>query len=147
MQQTHVAAAPTTLPRAFDHELSGAAAAVVSGALLGAVAWLNVSSSGQLGFFYGVCFVLAALTVALVVDAAGLFVAGVLPPLLMLGVVTLVVVFAPAAIDAPHLAADAGGIQRVIAGIVDHAAALVIGHVTALVVLGLRIRAAGAAPA
>jgi len=147
VQQTHATAATTPLPRAFDHELSGEAAALVSGALLGAVAWLSVSSSDQLGVFYGVCFVLTALTVALVVDAAGLFIAGVLPPLLMLGVVTVVVVLVPGAIDAPHLAVDAGGIQRVIAGIVDHATALVIGHVTALAIIGLRIRAMGAAPA
>lgn len=145
MQQTQAAAATTPLPRAFDHELSGEAAAIVGAVVLGGVAWMTVSLSDRLGTFYGICFVLTALTIALVVDSAGLFIAGVLPPLLMLGVVTMVVVLAPAAIDAPHLAADAGSIQRVIAGIVDHATALVIGHVSALTIIGLRIRAAAPA--
>lgn len=117
----------------------------MSGALLGAVAWLSVTLSERLGIFFGVGFVLTALTVALIVDAAGLFTAGVLPPLLMLGVITVVVMLAPGAVDAPHLAATAGGIQRVIAGIVDHATALVIGHVTALAIIGLRVRATRAA--
>ena len=142
---THTATRPAASARPFDHELSGAAAAVLGAALLAGSAWLNVVMTERLGLFFGLSFVLCALTIALVVDTAGLFVAGVLPPLLMLGVLTAVVVLAPAAVDAPHLAHDAGALQRVIAGIVGHATALVVGHGVALTIIGLRIRAAAAA--
>ena len=142
---THTPARPDTPSRPFDHELSGAAAAILGAALLGGSAWLNVVATERLGVFFAVCFVLCALTIALVVNTAGLFVAGVLPQLLMLGVLTAVVVLAPGAIEAPHLADDASGLQRVIAGVVDHATALVVGHVAALTIIGLRIRAAAAA--
>jgi len=140
--QAHTAARPLPATRGFDHELTGPAAAVVATVLLAACAWVSVALTERLGVFFGLCLVLAALTVALVVDTRGLFVAGVLPPLLLLGVLTMVVMLAPSAIDAPHLATDAGHLQRVIAGVVDHATALVVGHLAALTIVGLRIRVA-----
>lgn len=145
--RAHPATGAPPLARGFNHELPGPAAAVLGAALLAGSAWLSVTLGGRLGIFFGICFVFTAITVALVVDAAGLFVAGVLPPLMLLVLLTGVVFLAPAAVDAPQLAADAGGPQRVIAGVVDHAAALVIGHVAALAIIGLRIRAAGRAAA
>lgn len=141
MEQTHPAPLPATLPRVFEHELTGRAAVALGCALLGASAWINALLSDRLGVFFGVCFVLTALSVALVVDRDGLFIAGVLPPLLMLAVATAVVVVSPGAVDAPHLAVNAGDVQRVIAVIVDHALALVLGHLGALALVGLRIRA------
>jgi len=132
------------MSRPFDHELSGAGTAVLGATLLAGSAWLDVALTERVGLFFGLCFVLTALTVALVVDTAGLFVAGVLPPLLLVAVLTAVAVLAPEAIDAPDLAVNAGGLQRVIAGVVAHATALVVGHVAALTIIGLRIRAAAA---
>jgi hypothetical protein len=139
--RTHPAATAASLRRGFDHELTGTAAAVVGAALLAGSAWLSVTAGGRLGGFFGICLVLTAVTGALVVDGSGLFMAGVLPPLLLLAVLTGVALVTPSAIDAAHLAADAGRLQRVIAGVVDHAAALVVGHVAALTIVGLRIRA------
>ena len=140
--RVHPATRAASLPRGFDHELPGVAATVLGAALLAGSAWLSVTLGDRLGLFFGICFVLTAITVALVVDAAGLFLAGVLPPLFLLGVLTGVVVLTPSAVDAPQLATDAGSLQRVIAGVVDHATALVIGHAGALAIIGLRLRAA-----
>jgi len=143
VQPTQLRAPAGSGTRAFAAELSGAATAVSSGALLAGAAWVNITLSGHLGLFFGVSFVLTAITAALVVDVSGMFTAGVLPPLLLLAVVTGVVLLSPDAVVAPHLADSAGTVQRVIGGIVDHAAALVLGHGGALTLIGLRIRASG----
>jgi len=127
--------------KAFDRELSGPVVAVLSGALLGAAAWLSVALSDRLGSFFGVCLVLAALTAALVVNTAGLFAAGVLPPLLLLAAVIAVVIGAPPAIDTAPLAGGDGALLRVIAGVVDQATPLVIAHVAALTIIAFRVRA------
>lgn len=128
--------------KAFDRELSGHVVAVLSGALLGAAAWLSVTLSDRLGLFFGVCLVLAALTAALVVNTAGLFAAGVLPPLLLLAAVVAVVIGAPSAIDAAQLTGGDGALLRVIAGVVDQATPLVIAHVAALTIIAFRVRTA-----
>ncbi|CAN5587693.1 hypothetical protein BH18ACT8_BH18ACT8_02370 [soil metagenome] len=132
----------TRVFKAFDRELSGPVVAALSGALLGAAAWLSVTLSDRLGLFFGVCLVLAALTAALVVNTTGLFAAGVLPPLLLLTVVIFVVIGAPAAVDVARLTGSDGAPLRVIAGVVDQATPLVIAHVAALTIIAFRVRTA-----
>jgi uncharacterized protein DUF6542 len=130
--------------RMARRELSAPAVVVVSSAcLVGAVA-LQLLLTDTLGVFFGSCFVLTSLTAALVVRTDGFFVVGVLPPLLLTGVLTAVAISIPSAIDAPGLADDAGLVQRVIGGVVSQAGALVIGHGAAIAVLGLRISGAPA---
>jgi hypothetical protein len=110
---------------------------------LSAAAAVQLLLTERLGVFFGVCFVLASLTAALTVRADGFFTVGILPPLLLVGVLTVIATVRPSAIDAPGLADDAGLVQRVIAGVVSQAAALVIGHALTIGVLGVRI---GTAP-
>jgi hypothetical protein len=128
--------------RAADHELGAGAVVAVSAVCRGGAAAVQLALTDHLGVFFGICFVLASLTAALLVRSADFFTVGVLPPLLMLGVLAAVGAAAPSAIDAPGLADDAGLIQRVIAGVVSQAPALVIGHGAALGVIGLRIHSA-----
>jgi hypothetical protein len=125
--------------RAARHEFAARGAVLVSVVGLAAAAGVQLALSDRLGVFFGCCFVLASLTAALTVRADGFFTVGILPPLLLVGVLTVVASLRPSAIDAPGLADDAGLVQRVIAGVVSQAAALVVGHGLAIVVLGVRI--------
>jgi hypothetical protein len=128
------------------HELGAGAVVVVSTVCLCGAATVQLALTDHLGVFFGICFVLAALTAALLVRADGFFTVGVLPPLLMLGIVCAVSAAVPSGIDAPGLADDAGFLQRVIAGVVSQAPALVIGHGVALGVIGLRVHSALSRP-
>jgi len=125
--------------RMARRELSAPAVVTVSAACMLGAAAVQLLLTDALGMFFGACFVLTSITAALVVRTDGFFVVGVLPPLLLIGVLTTVSVADPTAIDAPGLAEDAGLLQRVIAGIVSQAGALVIGHGAAIAVIGLRI--------
>lgn len=110
--------------------------------LLAGTTALEIRLSDQLGLFFAICFVLTVLTAALLVRSDGFYAVGVLPPLMMLAVLVVVAWSAPQAIQAHGLVAEAGTLQRVIAGIVSHATPLAIGHVLVLLVIGARIRAA-----
>jgi hypothetical protein len=114
---------------------------VLGVALLTAATALQVWLTDSLGIFFSVCFVLTALTTALLVRSDGFFVVGVLPPLLLLALLTGVAIVAPAHINAP-VPADAGVLQLVIAGLVAHASALAVAHVCALAIIAARVRAA-----
>jgi hypothetical protein len=131
---------------AARHELGAGAVVVLSAVCLGGAATVQLALTDHLGVFFGICFVLAALTAALLVRTSGFFTVGVLPPLLMLGIIVAVGAVAPSGIDAPGLADDAGFLQRVIAGVVSQAPALVIGHGVALGVIGLRVHSAPSRP-
>ncbi|MGH3454886.1 MAG: DUF6542 domain-containing protein [Nocardioidaceae bacterium] len=137
---------PATSHRVARRELSAPAVVTLSVACTVGAATLQLLLTDALGAFFGICFVLTSLTAALMVRSDGFFVVGVLPPLLLVGVLTAVAVIVPSGIDAPGLADDAGLVQRVIAGIVSQAGALVIGHAGAIAVLGLRIGSAPARP-
>lgn len=109
-------------------------------ALLTATTALQVWLSESLGIFFSICFVLTVLTTSLLVRSDGFFVVGVLPPLLMLALLTGVAVFAPTSIDAP-VPASSGVVQLVIAGLVAHAVPLAVAHLSALAIIVARVRA------
>jgi len=113
-------------------------------ALLAGTTVLEVRLTDRLGLFFELCFVLTVLTAALLVRTEGFYAVGVLPPVLMLAVLMVVAWSAPQAIQAHGLAVEAGTLQRVIAGVVNHATPLAIGHALVLLVIGARIRAAPA---
>jgi hypothetical protein len=125
--------------RAARHELAARAVVILTAAAMAGAASLQLALTDHLGLFFGVCFVLASLTAALLVRSDGFFTVGVLPPLLLIAVLIGVAAVAPTAIAAPGLADDAGLLQRVIAGVVSQAAALVLGHAAAIGILGMRI--------
>lgn len=106
---------------------------------VGGFAALEIALNHHLGITFGVVFVLVSIACALAADVHALFAPGVLPPLLMVGVMAVVAGLAPEAINVAGMATTASTMQRAIAGIIDHATALVIAHVLALSIVGLRI--------
>lgn len=124
------------------HDVSAFGIVVLGAAGIGLSATLSVVLTADLGFFFGLTFVLLAVTCALAADIRALFAPGILPPLLMIGLMAVVAHLAPDAITVQSLADSAGTTQRVIAGVIDHATALVLGHLLALAVIGLRLAAA-----
>lgn len=124
-------------------DLSTAQVCVVACTVMGAVTAVSIAFDDGLGLFFGVSFVLVSVTAALAADVRSLYAPGVLPPLLLIGLLLIVAQVAPEAIDAPGLADTASATQRIIAGVVDHATALVAGHVLALGAIAYRINAAG----
>ena len=85
---------------------------------------------------FDVTFVLLCLFLALDVRPADFFTAGVLPPLLMVGVFVLLGVADPATIGA----AGDGAVQAVVSGLSHHSEALFAGYLLCLGVLFVRHR-------
>jgi len=131
-----------SLPAASDwvlrQELTSRGVVVATGVLLAASAWVTVQVGGQLGVFFGLCFVLVSLTGALAADDRALFTAGVLPPMALAGVLA-VTVLSPGAVAPDTVATTTGLVTRTLAGVVDLAVALVLGHLAALTVVCARV--------
>lgn len=113
-----------------------AAAALTSAALL------EIALRGHLGLLTSAALVLVSAAAALTIGSSDLFTAGVLPPLLTLALVLGVAVLRPSAVSVAALDSGAATVQVLIAGFVDVAGALVVGHMLALGLVGLRARAA-----
>lgn len=92
--------------------------------------------SSGLGPVFDAGFVLLCVGVALAVRPDDFFRIGVLPPLLMLGLCSLLGVVDKTAVATK----DDGVIQAVIAGLAHHAGALMVGYVLTLAVLGIRTK-------
>lgn len=127
---------PAALAR---HDLSARQAIIVGCAVMAAIALVDVAVDDRLGMLFSVGFVLVAVTIPLSVDVRALFAPAILPPLLMIGTILALVIVSPAAMSVEGLAPSAGTLQRLIAGIIDQATALVVGHLLALGVIALRI--------
>lgn len=95
---------------------------------------LNVALTGTLSLFYDLTFVVVCLVAALAVRPRDFFTVGVLPPLLLLGTVTLLALSGRQALGDP---AD-GVRQSVVSGLAHHAGGLVSASAVVLVVLALR---------
>lgn len=108
-------------------------AAVSAGAALLAVL-ANLLVAGQITLFFDVAFVVICVAAALSIRARDFFVAGVLPPLLMLGVVATLALLVRGAIAEQ----GDGLIQAVVSGLAHHAGALVVGYGLTLAILALR---------
>ena len=113
---------------------------VVGASALLAAAFLEILLLDTVGVLVGLCLVAVSVGTALTVRPRDLFSAGVLPPLLLVGLLTVVAVLYPGGIDVSRLSASASIAQRVIAGFVDLAGALVVAHALALLVVALRVR-------
>ncbi len=109
---------------------------------LGLAATVEITLRGHLGVLTGAALVLVSAGAALLVRTADLFTAGVLPPLLTIALVLGVAIVHPSAVSVAELDPGAGTVQVMIAGFVDVAGALVVGHMLALVLVGLRVRVA-----
>ncbi|MDT0202165.1 DUF6542 domain-containing protein [Nocardioides sp. AE5] len=91
---------------------------------------------GQLGWFFDIVFVVGCGIVALLVRRRDFFSIGLFPPLLMLGVFWLLAVTAPASIGNE----DDSTLQALIAGLTQHAGALISGYALCLAILAIRRR-------
>jgi hypothetical protein len=109
---------------------------VVTWSLLAAlaVAGLDTLMSGGLSFLFDLVFVGICLAAALSVRPRDFFTVGVLPPLLMLGTVTLVALFVRTAVAEKVDSL----VQAVVSGLAHHAGALMTGYALALGILALR---------
>ena len=117
------------------HE-SGRRVVVLGAALALTAAAVDLILFWRLTMLFDVAFVLLCVALALLVRPADFFTVGVLPPLLMVGVLTLI------GATRPTLVADEsdGTVQAVVSGLSAHAGALIVGYLLALGVLAVRHR-------
>ena len=91
---------------------------------------------GRVSLFFDLSFVALCVALALAVRPTDFFTVGVLPPILMLAVFTLLGLTRPAMIAD----ADDGVVQAVVSGLSHHSGALLVGYALCLVCLGVRQR-------
>jgi hypothetical protein len=97
---------------------------------------LDQAIVGHVGWLFDICFVLLCVAMPLAVRQRDFFTVGVLPPLIM------VVVFTLLGATRPDVIADPGDgvIQAVVSGLSHHAGALVGGYLACLAILAIRQR-------
>ena len=129
-------------PRTRVHEsaaegLSGRGLIVASALAVGGCAVLDLAlTSGQMTFFFDLCFVVICLVATMAVRRQDLFTAGVLPPLVFAAVIAVV------AVAAPHAFQSAPGVNKVfLTGLASHASGLVGGYAVALLAVAARLAA------
>jgi len=98
----------------------------------------DILVGGDVGWFFDLVFVALCVGCALLVRPRDFFAVGVLPPLLLLGLVT----FLAAGRRTTIAQADDGFVQAVVSGLSHHSLALGTGYALCLGVLGLRDRLA-----
>jgi hypothetical protein len=124
------------------HE-TGRRVAVLGVALALTIAAVDLILFDRLTALFDVGFVLLCVVLALLVRPADFFTVGVLPPLLMVGVLALI------GGTRPQLVADPGDglVQAMVTGLSQHAGALITGYLLSLAVLAIRHRVIGRAQA
>ncbi len=97
---------------------------------------VDMSLVGRVSLFFDLCFVALCVGLALVVRPTDFFTVGVLPPMLMVAVFTLL------GLTRPDLIADPGDgvVQAVVSGLSRHSVALVVGYLLCLGCLAMRQR-------
>lgn len=102
---------------------------------------LDVLLVGRVSLFFDLCFVVLCVALALAVRPTDFFTVGVLPPLIMVAVFTLL------AFTRPQVIADRGDgvVQAVVSGLSHHSLALCLGYLLCLTCLAVRQRVAQAA--
>ncbi|WP_200951141.1 MULTISPECIES: DUF6542 domain-containing protein [unclassified Nocardioides] len=88
----------------------------------------------EITWLFDLAFVALCVTMALRVRQADFFTVGVLPPLLMLGIFSLLGLASPGVIAAK----GDGTVQAVVAGLAHHSGALILGYALCLGVLAMR---------
>lgn len=136
---SHVSARPRPQPAPArtlweEGRLPGAQVAALALPAVLSTAALNLAMAGRLSLFFDLTFVVVCLVAAFAVRPRDFFVAGVLPPLLMLVTVTSLAALARGTV-AEEVDSFA---QAVVSGLAHHAGGLLAGYAAALIVLALR---------
>ena len=97
---------------------------------------IDVALVGRVSIFFDLCFVTMCVGLALAVRPPDFFTVGVLPPLIMVGVFTLLGLTRPGVIADP----GDGVVQAVVSGLSHHSGALVAGYLLCLGCLAMRRR-------
>jgi hypothetical protein len=105
-------------------------------ALVMTVVAVDLALVGKLSLFFDLCFIVVCLGLAALVHPADFFLVGVLPPLIMVGVFTVLAMAAPGTL-AEH---SDGVVQAVVSGLATHSGALFAGYALCLTCLALRKR-------
>ncbi|MGH1562011.1 DUF6542 domain-containing protein [Mumia sp. DW29H23] len=124
--------------RAAEYDLAARGVVVVAVVTGFSAAWLEIATTGRLGWFFDVMFVLVSATNALAASRDALYAPTVVPPLVMLAVLVVVAIARPTAVDEPGTPPDASLVQLVVVALVHHALALVVGLAAALGIVGWR---------
>lgn len=98
---------------------------------------LDLLLTGRVSVLFDIAFVALSVALALLVRPRDFFTVGVLPPLVMVVVFTLLAATRPGAVAHP----DDSVVQALISGLSSHSLALVLGYALCLVCLALRQRA------
>ncbi|WP_244931863.1 DUF6542 domain-containing protein [Nocardioides sp. W7] len=98
---------------------------------------LDLLLTGRVSVLFDIAFVALSTALALLVRPRDFFTVGVLPPLVMVVVFTLLAATRPGAVAHP----DDSVVQALISGLSSHSLALVLGYALCLVCLALRQRA------
>ncbi len=112
----------------------GQLVAVAAGLAVLSVVFLDALVFDGVTLLTDVAFVLVCAAAALAVHPRDFFVVGVCPPLVLLGVVTVVAVLSRGLLADP----SDGFLQAVVSGLAHHAGALVVGYALTLALLALR---------
>lgn len=99
---------------------------------------VDLALVGRVSLFFDLFFVALCVALALLVRPTDFFTVGVLPPLIMVGVFTLLGLSRPGVIADPH----DGVVQAVVSGLSHHSGGLVAGYVLCLACLAVRHRIA-----
>ncbi|MBB6626957.1 hypothetical protein H5V45_06445 [Nocardioides sp. KIGAM211] len=97
---------------------------------------LDLLMVGRISLFFDLCFVALCVVIALAVRPRDFFTVGVLPPMIMVAVFTLL------GFTRPAMIADRGDgvVQAVVSGLSHHSVALVVGYALCLTCLAVRQR-------
>lgn len=124
-------------PELWEHGTESGRQVVTLGvAVMLSVVAVQHLTLGRLGLFFDLCFVTVCLALALRVRRESFYAVGLLPPLLMLGLLVLLALTAPGTVARP----GDGVVQAVVAGFAHHAAGLAAGYAAALGALFWRRR-------
>jgi hypothetical protein len=99
---------------------------------------VDLALVGRISLFFDLCFVALCVGLALAVRPTDFFTVGVLPPMIMVAVFTLLGLTRPAMIAHP----TDGVVQAVVSGLSRHSVALIVGYALCLTCLALRQRVA-----
>ena len=114
----------------------GAQVAALATAVTLSAVLIELQISSEVAWFTDVVFVAACIAAALLVRMQDFFTVGVMPPLLLVGVFSLLAITTHETIAHPQ----DGFVQAVVAGLSSHSLALVLGYGLSLGVLAVRHR-------